>query len=68
MNPAGADKYMGDADKRQAISEKLVEAFQKLVDSRGVTLAVGSSEGHEYEVSDPTWPPLSLDPYKAKAD
>ena len=68
MNPAGADKYMGDADKRQAISEKLVEAFQKLVDSRGATLAVGSSEGHEYEVSDPDWTPLALNPYSLRAD
>ena len=63
-----ARKFLGTPEKRQAISEKLVTAFQGLVDSRGNHLAAGSSEGHVYEVSDPTWAPLSLDPYDIGAD
>ena len=66
MNPAGAPKFLGSPAKRQAISENLVAAFEGLVDSRGNRLAVGSSEGHVHEVSDPTWAPSSLDPLRPR--
>ena len=69
MNPAGANKYLGTSERRRCISDKLVKSFEKLIDSRGITpLAVGNSEGHQHEVSDSTWAPLSLDPYSLRAE
>ena len=64
MNPARADKYFGDHEKRELVRGKLAEAFGKLVNSGGNHLLVGAGKGE----SDPCLlAPLSVDPYQMRA-